>query len=136
MNQALRDRMVCGLLSDSIQKRLLAEADLTLAQVLPLSQGMKAAKKKTQSLKVKKRVIRQINKLSGKGPPIGKDSGTSKRPACYHYGRNNHSSAKCFFRDSECHTCGKKGHIVAVCHSKSANLPRVNQHPKMFGSMK
>jgi len=39
LNQALPNRMVCGLLSDSLQKRLLAEADLTLARALSFSQA-------------------------------------------------------------------------------------------------
>ena len=39
LEQALRDRLVCGLLSQSTQKKLLAEADLTLAQALSIAQG-------------------------------------------------------------------------------------------------
>ncbi len=77
LDQVLRDRLVCGLLSESIQKRLLAEAELTLARALSLSQGgMEAATKNTQSLKVKEGAIGQINK----GPPMRRDSSTSKRP--------------------------------------------------------
>ena len=65
LNQALRDRLVCGLLHNSIQKRLLAEADLTLApRALTLAQGMEAASKNTQSLKSKRQ-------LSGRCPNIG-----------------------------------------------------------------
>ncbi len=115
---------MCGLLSESIQKRLLAEADLTLARALSLSQGMEAARKNTQSLKVKEGAIGQINKV----PPMRRDSSTSKRPACRHCGRNNHDSADCFFRDAECRNCGEKGHLAAICgHSKSTKPARRSQ---------
>ena len=43
LNQALRDRLVCGIRSENIQKRLLIEVDLTLMQVVELAQGMEAA---------------------------------------------------------------------------------------------
>ena len=113
LNQALRDRLVCGLLHDSIQKRLLAEADLTLARALTLAQGMEAASKNTQSLKSQEAAIRQVYKppsgKPGKGPPSGRDSGNSKGQVCYGCGRSNHIPAECIHRDSECHTCGKKG---------------------------
>ena len=40
LDQELRDRLVCGLRSEGIQKCLLSEADLTLKKVLELAQGM------------------------------------------------------------------------------------------------
>lgn len=37
LDQALRDRLVCGLRSEGIQKCLLTEADLTLKKALELA---------------------------------------------------------------------------------------------------
>ena len=51
LDQMLRDRLVCGVLDGKIQRRLLAEPDLTLATALCLSQSMVTAKKDTQLLK-------------------------------------------------------------------------------------
>ena len=51
LDQALRDRLVCGLQSESIQKRLLAEADLTLKRATELALGMEAADRNAKSLK-------------------------------------------------------------------------------------
>ena len=45
LEEALRDQLVCGLRSPSIQKRLLAEADLTYAKAVDLALGMEAADK-------------------------------------------------------------------------------------------
>ena len=51
--QAIRDRLVCGLRSEGIQKRLLAEAELTLTKALEIAQSMEAADRNTQHLKQK-----------------------------------------------------------------------------------
>ena len=49
--EALRDRLVCGLLSENIQKVLLTKADLTLEKALETAQGMEAAAQKSKELK-------------------------------------------------------------------------------------
>ena len=43
LNEALRDRLVCGLRSDNIQKRLLSVKDLTLKVALDTALSMEAA---------------------------------------------------------------------------------------------
>ena len=43
LTQAIRDCIVCGLRSKSTQKRLLAEADFTLATAIEIAQSMEAA---------------------------------------------------------------------------------------------
>ena len=45
--EALRDRLVCGIQSKAIQKRLLAEADLTLQKAYEVAQGIEAAECET-----------------------------------------------------------------------------------------
>ena len=42
LEEALRDRLVCGLLCETIQRALLAEADLTLQQAIEVAQSMEA----------------------------------------------------------------------------------------------
>ena len=44
---------MCGLRSENIQKRLLSEADLTLARAVEISQGMEVAHQNTQLMKGK-----------------------------------------------------------------------------------
>ena len=51
LTQAIQDRLVCGLRSKGIQKGLLAEADLSLATALKITQSMEAADCNTQHLK-------------------------------------------------------------------------------------
>ena len=51
LEQALRDRLVYGICSESIQKKLLAEAELTLKRAVEVAVGMEAAEKNYQKLK-------------------------------------------------------------------------------------
>ena len=47
LNEALRDRFVCGLKSEVMQKRLLSEVDLTLKCAIEIAQGIEAAEQHT-----------------------------------------------------------------------------------------
>ena len=50
LNEALRDRLVCGLYKESIQKRLLSEPDLTFTKACEIAQAMELADKITSEL--------------------------------------------------------------------------------------
>ena len=50
MKQSVRDKLVCGLYNETMQKRLLAEKNFTLAAAIEIAQGMEAAKKQTTEL--------------------------------------------------------------------------------------
>ena len=47
----LRDRIACGINDQRIQRRLLAESDLTLAKAMELSLAMESADKDADALK-------------------------------------------------------------------------------------
>ena len=51
LEEALRDRLVCGLRNECIQKRLLSEADLTLSKAVHIAKSLKAASQSAQTLK-------------------------------------------------------------------------------------
>ena len=51
LDEALRDRLVCGLRNGSIQKKLLTEADLTSARAVEFTVGMEVTEKNAKSLK-------------------------------------------------------------------------------------
>ena len=50
LNEALRDRFVCGVEDQHIQKKLLVEDGLTMARALGIAQGMEAAAKNSKEL--------------------------------------------------------------------------------------
>ena len=63
MEEASRDRLVCGLHSESTQKRLLSEAGLTLTRAVEIAQSMEAAHKNAQALKGPELLVRRLEKL-------------------------------------------------------------------------
>ena len=113
LEQALRDRLVCGLRNEGIQRRLLAEAKLTLARALEIAQGMEAAERNAQSLKGSEVAVHKMN--------TSREPATQRPPTrapCYRCGRATHDPKDCRHRESVCHFCNKKGHIAPVCRSK------------------
>ena len=65
LNDALRDRLVCGLQNELIQKRLLSEQHLSLAKASEIALAMEAAAKDTQELQgTKESEVNKINKDS------------------------------------------------------------------------
>ena len=63
LDQALRNRLVCGLRSEATQKRLLAEKDLTLATAQEIAVGMEAAAKQASELQVSRKGL-EVNVLT------------------------------------------------------------------------
>lgn len=109
LDDTIRDRLVCGLRSESIQKRLLTEAKLTLAKAVELSTSMEMATRDAQQLSAGT----QVHKLSSEST-----TKTSDRP-CYRCGKTGHEAQECWCRELDCRHCGKTGHIERVCRNKN-----------------
>ena len=108
LDQAIRDRFVCGVKSETIQKKLLAEDGLTAARALELAQSIEAAEKNARQLK---------GESLATGDSI-LSTGAEKGTTCYRCGRC-HDERTCKYKDATCHKCGKPGHIAPVCRSSS-----------------
>ena len=109
LDEALRDQLVCGLRSEAIQKRLLTVADLDLKKALEISKTMEAATKQTMELQGTTSVDSTqcvTNKITTR---------QGKRP-CYRCG-GRHSPNDCLFKEQQCNTCKKQGHIAKMCRS-------------------
>jgi hypothetical protein len=117
LDEMLRDRLVCGVNEDRIQRRLLAEPVLDLKKALEIAHGMETAAKDARDLKGEMPNKRDypMNKLHG-----GQHSDEYKD--CYRCG-GKHNHLKCRFKTETCHKCGKMGHIAKVCRS-SRTIPR------------
>ena len=108
LEQALHNRLVCGIRSEAIQKRLLAVENLTLAQAQELAMSMEAAAKHASELQ---------------GGASSKELELFNLPAaagktCYRCGGKGHVPDKCYFKTQKCKICSKQGHIAKVCRSK------------------
>ena len=113
MDETIQDRLVCGLCNETIQKRLLAERNLTLATAIEIAQGMEAATKQTSELRA---VVGQSQNHEIHSVP----KSAKPKKKCYHCGRTGHLPSVCHFKDQKCRCCGKFGHIAKVCNSQEA----------------
>ena len=137
LKDTLRDRFVCGLKSEAIQKKLLAERDLTYDKALEIAQAMESAYKDVVQLQGKTLTVgacAEVNKLKIKPPgkkgkkkyeklsaaansqPLkGQGAPKQKLKPCYRCLRTNHTPDKCRFINATCHGCHKTGHILPAC---------------------
>ena len=87
MQQALRDRLVCGLNRSAIQKRLLAESELTLKRALEIAQSIEAAAKQAEYLNLSKLTASADHKQKfQRSSPLGKN-----QQPCFRCGRQDHN---------------------------------------------
>ena len=121
LDQAIRDSFVCGVKSDTIQKKLLAEDGLTAARALEIAQSIEAADKNARELKANEHSISGEEELLHFARAEGKD--------CWHCG-HRHNEKTCKFRGATCHKCGKLGHIAPVCRSVARLIDKKGQHPR------
>ena len=123
LEDTLRDRFVCGLCSDAMQRRLLSEKELSYRKAMEVAQAMEAAERETKALKPS---APAIHKFASQNPR------SKEQRNCYRCGRSNHGPAECRFKEADCRNCGKKGHIATVCRSKprqtTPTQPKA-QHP-------
>ena len=122
LDDMLRDRLVCGVRDGRLQRRLLAEPDLTFRKAFELCQASELAEKNAQELQAGQK---QNQKVAGASVLAlypsssgGKQQTPGHQPACYWCNGTQHLAKDCRFRSAACHACGKKGHIAKACRSK------------------
>lgn len=125
LSEMIRDRLVCGIGDDRIQRRLLSEPDLTFDKALKLAQAIETASKDVKDLQSLEfapphtKAPQAVHKMSTKQTPSKQQH---QRKACYRCGGEQHRAGDCRFIKETCHKCGKVGHIQKVCRFKgSAN---------------
>ena len=106
LDQALRDRFVCGLQNNSIRRRLLAERKLTLKLAIELAKTIKNADLETQiiSTDIKVENVNAMNNATRK---------------CYRCNSTKHLAKVCSFKDAKCNNCHMKGHISKACRNRT-----------------
>ena len=134
LDDMLRDRLVCGIRDARIQRRLLAEPDLTFKKAFDLAQASETAEKNSKQLH-QQPSPQPVHALSRPRNPTRQHNTVS----CYRCG-GKHATKDCHCQDVVCHNCHKKGHLARVCRSKprlrrpqtassnSKNRPRQNTH--------
>ena len=127
LNEALRDRFVCGLRSREMQKKLLTE-EHTFDDALKNALGFEAAEKDVAAFsndgsasvnKLDSDQRRQFRQYRAYKPP-SKDQGVISRTSeCLSCGKSGHLRSQCKFRNHTCFSCGRSGHISDACKSKA-----------------
>ena len=103
LDAMLRDRLVCGIRDDAIQRRLLAESDLKFAKAFELAQSMEAAAKNAKELhQPNADSSTEIHKIKGEPRP-SKKKGGAKHNTCFRCGKPGHSPIKSTHRGAKCH---------------------------------
>lgn len=132
LDEALRDRLVSGLASESIQRKLLAEKGLTFARTCEIALAMEMASKNSLEILAKSQnaAVNEVSKskFGSKGKwqfRSGNESTNQKfeqtrdsEQRCYRCGGGRHSPQECRFKNEKCHSCSKTGHISRVCRNK------------------
>lgn len=124
LDEALRDRFVCGLLREDVQRVLFTEDDkLTFPKAVERALAMEAARKNVAETRVVESVATQLHKMEGECNYDPADlyeaqaiSG-KQRLACYRCGSPSHTHSVCPHVNNTCYKCGKKGHIQRACRS-------------------
>ena len=133
LDDYLRDRIVCGIADDAIQRRLLSEPKLDLKKTLTIATTMETAVKNVKDLH-----DQCSGSGSGAGPGAGPSAGVNKlsggryvnknqkkpgkpqqnNKSCHRCG-GNHYPNNCRYKTSKCFECQKTGHIASACRNKT-----------------
>jgi len=133
LNRALRDRLVSGLRSQGIQRRLLGEDDLQWTRAVELAISMETADRDSSELNRPKNGNGDVHQFERRRPPQVKSAATAK---CYRCNATTHSSDDCWAKTVECRKCQKVGHIEKACKSgqkSTGSQPAKKPSGKKFG---
>ncbi|XP_050509696.1 uncharacterized protein K02A2.6-like isoform X1 [Diabrotica virgifera virgifera] len=110
LEDALRDRFVCGMMDEGIQKKLLAEAGLTFANACQIAQASELAQKQVRSLADTSSNVNSLKKS-------GFQQSSSDKVKCPKCGRK-HEKGDCPASRWKCYGCSKVGHVKRLCPNK------------------
>ncbi|GFR81262.1 gamma-glutamyltransferase [Elysia marginata] len=114
LQTTLRNRFVCGLQDEAIQKRLLQERDLTFEGATNLALAMEMANRDAHDLQSS--ADKSIHKIGIKTPGTGQTGTPTPRnqssrplfPPCLSCRKTNHKLSNCYFKDATCNNVTKR----------------------------
>ncbi|KFD72871.1 hypothetical protein M514_14775 [Trichuris suis] len=126
----LRDRLMCGVHDEGLQRRLLAEPSLTLKKAQEMALAYESAQIGIKELRCSEPPV-EVGLVS---TSCGRRSGTYRsREAhgdqikfCYRC-KGCHAQWNCQFKNVDCRFCRKKGHIERACRLKASNNDSAKQ---------
>ena len=106
----------------SIQRKFLAEKDLTLNAALEMARAMEAAEQNARSLhpahSSEEQEVNAVKRTSTtpREATVGPTGWENAR--CTRCGGTSHTPAECRFKSAVCHACKKRGHLAKMCRSR------------------
>ena len=112
LKEALRDMFAIGLKDTSVQKKLLSERNLDLKTAYEKALSHEMAEQKVEEMQG---AVHKVFVGSKSRPRPNQE----KNKCCFRCGKENHAAENCFFRNKECHSCHRKGHVSSQCNKFS-----------------
>ncbi len=137
LDDALRDRLVCGISSQYIQKHLLTKDGLTFQKVVEVAKTLETATKDLREIKLSgegaavQTVFHRARKPKARGKPTGGNRYKPTKPPyeeklCNNCGYDM-SHKSCPAKGRTCNNCKKVGHFSKVCRSSRKQMRAVLQ---------
>ncbi|XP_031332218.1 uncharacterized protein K02A2.6-like [Photinus pyralis] len=127
-DEMLRDRIVCGVRDEALQRRLLAESDLTLQKAVDAAIAAETAGVNLNELRgsitgggdTSKSANAVTGKRNANYSTNKRDNAAATMKPCFRCG-DLHKPDVCRCKEVVCRFCKKKGHIERVCLAKAKN---------------
>ena len=121
VKKRLRNRLVAGVRSDTIQNRLLSEgAALTWDKTVEISTSIDTARQNNKMMKPSE--AQEVNRVQRGGYQQSSRGRGKSRQKCYRcFG--NHEAFNCPYQQEK-YNCNKYGHIAKACQNDSAQKPQ------------
>ena len=128
LEQALHDRLVLGIRSESKQSQLLTQSDIKLSKVVQLALILVPATKSSQALKNTDYSPMQMYKLTPHKPHSSQWEEAEREKPSYRCEKTNHTLSAWGFLEAKCLLCGKlatsrecmcKSKASRTCHEKT-----------------
>ena len=123
----IKDRIVCGIDSNSIRERLLRDNDLTLEKAISIVRAAETSKTQVQRLNNPSLEVESIHKnfertsrRKYQREETKPSRNVSKTQYCSRCG-SNHAPKQCQAFGQTCHKCHGNNHFVKMCRSKNLN---------------
>ncbi|XP_031747556.1 uncharacterized protein K02A2.6-like [Xenopus tropicalis] len=124
LNDMLRDQLVCGIQNEALQRRLLAEPNLTLAAAQEKALAAETALLHTKAIHHTATSVHTISskqaddiQFQNNKPKDYLATNASPFTPCIGCG-GQHRRSVCPFKNAVCHYCKKKGHVIRVCKAR------------------
>lgn len=127
LEDMLRDRLVVGINDPALQQRLLAEPRLNLKKAAEISLAHETAAKDSKAIQGQgtNGALQAVNRVAGTKPRP-----TNSTKPCHRCGKSNHKATECYYKETTCSYCKKKGHLAKVCRSRPSTKPPLSTQRK------